>query len=331
MKKVNAEHFQKSIKIVLASIFSIVIADLIGLDYAATAGIITILSIQNTKRDTFKSARNRGIAFICALVIAVISYHLLGYTLWGFGLYLFLFVLLCLNRGWVEAIAMDSVLISHFLTTKSMNYSNILNEVTLFAIGVGLGILINLHLHRKDEEFERLAEAVDEQFKGILHCMSRTLLPEDCNNHCSTCFNRLKESIKEAKQCAAINYNNVLINNDTSEMDYIQMRENQSVVLMGIRESIQIISFYPKQAEQISSFFSKIEEGFHKDNTVDGLMMELNELLESMEKQELPITRDEFESRAILFYILMQIRNLLQIKQDYYLNKTSRRLNIDNN
>ncbi len=53
----------KSLKIALAALAAIAIAGELGLKYSATAGIITVLSIQNTKRETLKSARNRALAF----------------------------------------------------------------------------------------------------------------------------------------------------------------------------------------------------------------------------------------------------------------------------
>ena len=58
----------KTIKIAFAAVAAILFAELLNLEYAVTAGIITILSIQNTKKETFKTAWNRGVAFACALL-----------------------------------------------------------------------------------------------------------------------------------------------------------------------------------------------------------------------------------------------------------------------
>lgn len=307
----------KSFKIAVAAILAIAIAGELGLKYFATAGIITILSIQNTKKETLKSARNRGLAFVCAMLIAAICFYLLDYTLWAFVLYLFLFALLCIQAGWMEAIAMDSVLISHFLTEQSMEPALILNEVLLFVIGTGLGILVNMHLRRKQEEFERLADEVDGQIKGILHRMSLWLPKEDKSEYDSGCFDKLVKSLEEAKLCAATNYNNALLRQNTYELDYIRMREQQSVILREIYINIKNIAYLPKQAEQVATLLGQIEQDYHKDNTVEGLLGELDVLLSDMKEQELPRSREEFEARAILFYILMQIKNLLQLKRDF--------------
>ncbi|MBR1638174.1 MAG: hypothetical protein IJ688_02180 [Treponema sp.] len=52
-------------------------------------------------------------------------------------------------RKWISAMAMDSVLISHFLSFGKTSPAAIKNEVLLFVLGVGFGILVNLLLHKK--------------------------------------------------------------------------------------------------------------------------------------------------------------------------------------
>lgn len=318
----------KSIKIAVAAVLSIALAGELGLAYSASAGIITVLSIQNTKRETFKSARNRGLAFVAALVIAGLCFGILDFTLWAFVVYLFLFALLCLWRGWVEALAMDSVLITHFLAEGSMSPGWVLNEILLFLIGTGMGIMINLHLHRKEEEFDRLALAVDEQIKGILKRMSQWLLVEDKTEYNSNCFLTLQKSLEEAKLCAAANYNNALLEQDAGELDYIRMREQQCVVLQEIYQNIKAIVFLPKQAEQVAGLLAQIEQGFHKDNTVISLLEDLEQLLSDMKQQKLPESREEFEARAILFYILMQIKKLLGLKREFIEQRSNLEKNI---
>lgn len=322
-KKVGKEQIIRSLKIAIAAALAIALAGELGLKYSPTAGIITILSIQNTKRETLKSARNRGLAFLAALLIAAACYGIMGYTLWAFVVYLLLFALLCHVAEWKEAISMISVLITHFLTEGTMTWELVLNESLLFLIGTGMGILINLHLHKKEQEFRRLADRVDVQMKGILGRMSEWLIKEDKSDYNGDCFISLSEALEEAKLCAASNYNNELRKADKGELEYIRMREQQCVILQEIYKNIKVLATLPVQAAQVADLFGRIEQGFHKDNTVEGLLMDLAGLLENMKQQPLPESREEFENRAILFYILMQLRNLLQIKREYIMSQKS--------
>lgn len=324
----NKENIIKSIKIALAAVLSIAIAAQLGLKYSATAGIITVLSIQNTKRETIKSAKNRTLAFVCALFLAAGAFFVLGFTLPAFASYLFLFALLCLYEGWGEAIAMDSVLITHFLGEQSMSFSLIVNETALFFIGTTAGILVNMHLRTRKSLFERLAKDADDQIKGTLSHMSCWLSEEEKDVCGFDHMNQLKETLDCAMACALNNYNNALFNKSTEEIDYIQMREKQSVVLQEIYENIRSISSLPRQAGQVAELLDNIERGYHKNNTVEGLLEELDVLLQDFKTQELPSSREEFEARAILFYILKQLERLLVIKREYVLDQSLRKTKV---
>ena len=311
----------KSLKIAAAALLAIALAGELGLKYSATAGIITVLSIQNTKRETLKSAGNRALAFLCALLLCAAWFHALGYTLWAFSGYLFCFALLCLFAGWGEAIAMDSVLITHFLTEGSMGREQLQNELLLFLIGTGIGILVNLHLHKKEREFRALSDEADRRIRQILYRMSRWLPQEDKTAYDDSCFGGLEEALKAARICAAANYNNALFQKSTYELDYVEMRERQSVILKELYRNIKRIEYLPEQAEQIAGLLGEIERDYHRENTVTELLQRLEALLRQMKEQQLPQTREEFEARAILFYILMQLKNLLALKHEFMLRQ----------
>lgn len=307
----------KSLKIATAAFAAIALAEELSLRYAATAGIVTVLSIQNTKRETLKSAGKRWLAFLCALALSFVCFSLIGYRLWAFGAYLFLFAMLCFSAGWTEAIAMDSVLVSHFLTEQGMEPGLIANEAMLLLIGTGAGIAVNLHLHRRQAEFERLAENVDRQMKGILQRMSLWLPREDRDDYNADCFLELKKGIGQARDCAVSNYGNSVFSKSVYELDYVAMREQQSMVLGEIYDNILKIRYLPKQAEQVAGLLGQIGEDFHRDNTVEGLLEQRRNLLDEMKSQPLPGSREEFEARAVLFYILMQIKRFLEIKREF--------------
>ncbi len=344
------KHLLKSVKIAVAALLSIFIAGELGLKYSATAGIITVLSIQNTKKETFRSAANRSLAYVCALILASTCFRIFGYTLPAFAVYLFLFAFLCMAAGWQEAITTDSVLITHFLNERSMSLQMLGNETALLIIGAGIGILVNLHLHSKEADFEKLAAEVDGQIKKILWGMSERLLTQDlkdCDGSCfpcledddnscfpglkddetgcfpglkddeTSCFAGLEEAIRQAKLCAAANFNNTLRQKDTYELDYIRMREQQSVVLKGIYQNIRRLEYLPEQAAKVAVLIADIEQAYHKENTVEALLAGMQEFLEDMKQEEMPRNREEFEARAILFYILMQLKELLMIKRQF--------------
>lgn len=73
--------------------------------------------------------------------------------------------------------------------------------------------------------------------------------------------------------------------------------------------------------KELAELLGQIEQDYHRENTAEGLLKNLEALLLQMRKQRLPRSREEFEARAILFYILMQIRNLLELKREFWKNR----------
>lgn len=310
------EYIFKSLKITVGAILAILIAGLLGLRYSATAGIITILSIQNTKRETFKTALGRTLAFGCALILAFVCYRLLGFTIPAFGVYLLFFSLLCLAAGWTAAIAMDSVLITHFLAEHSMEPSLIANELLLFLIGTAMGILLNLHLHPKQDAWKKKTDEADDNIRAILQRMSVRVRSLDRSNYDGSCFIPLEKLLDEAKALALTNMDNSF-SSSCRELDYVEMRISQSLVLKNIYQSIRMLAFLPAQAQTVASFFDRISREYDMDNNVHSLIADLHALILSMRSEPLPAGREEFESRAVLFYILKQLEEFLLLKQDF--------------
>jgi len=264
-----------------------------------------------------KTAIDRFLAFLAALVICWLCFTLLGFTTTVFYLYLAIFILVCQCRKWYSAMAMDSVLISHFLNFEKMGMSEILNECLLFVIGVGFGILVNIYLHKRTNYIEELKANTDDLIKQALHRMSLRIMDAELPNYDGSCFNKLNESIFIAKQQAMKNFNNQFTNSDTYDTKYIQMRENQTKILQEMYKCVYEIKTVPSTALQMASFIEKVSIEYHKENDVKALLEELVQIRESMKKVPFPVTRPEFEDRANLFIMLERLQEFLCIKQDF--------------
>ena len=70
--------FLNTLKISLAAILAIVTAKLVKLDFAVSAGIVAILSVQPTKKETLKTALDRLLAFLIALVISISLFNFIA-------------------------------------------------------------------------------------------------------------------------------------------------------------------------------------------------------------------------------------------------------------
>jgi len=312
------EKLAKGIRISVACIIAIWIADLLQLQYYVTAGIITILTIQETKKETLKSAVRRGMAFLCSIFIAAGCFFLLGYRFLAFALYLLFFIVLCQICSWTEAITIAAVSVSHFFIEQSMSLAWLYNETLLFFIGTGMGVLFNmLLLRQKEKQFEELSGAVDGEIRKILEQVASELLEKSENGQTDNEFLILEKKLETARSCAVKNYNNAVFGGTTYELDYVEMRQKQGMELEDIYRSIGMIRTLPKQAAFVSDYISRIVREYHRENDVRELLEELEKILKNMKQETLPENMEEFEARAVLFYILKQLEEFLKLKNEF--------------
>ncbi len=312
-----------TLKISVAAILAILCAQALKLDFAVSAGIVAILSVQPTKKETLRTALARLLAFAVALVISATLFNLLGFTTPVFFLYLAIFILVCQWGKWISAMAMDSVLISHFLSFGKTGLTEIKNEVLLFVLGVGFGILVNLILHKNTNYIERLKNETDEQIKLALHRMAMRIQNPDLADYDGSCFASLNQSIFTAKKQAEENYNNQFSKKDTFDSRYIEMRENQTKILHEMFKAAHDLHTVPSTAPMLSAFLEKVSTEYHKDNDVKALLDELSQILDKMKNVPLPQTRTEFEDRANLFTLMERLKDFLQVKRDFMISQNT--------
>ena len=313
-----------TIKITLAAVLAILCAQALQLDFAVSAGIVAILSVQPTKKETLRTALARLLAFAVALVISITLLNFLGFTVPVFFLYLLLFILVCQWRKWISAMAMDSVLISHFLSFGKTGLPEIKNEVLLFLLGVGFGILVNLLLHKKTDYIEELKNKTDEQIKLALHRMALRIQNPALADYDGSCFSSLKKSLFTAKKQAEENYNNQFSKKDTFDTLYLEMREKQTKILYEMYKAAQALHTTPATAALLSDFLEKVSNEYHKDNDVKALLDELALIHNKMKSLPLPQERSEFEDRANLFILMERLKEFLHIKHDFMIVQNNR-------
>lgn len=313
MKKIIID----SIKVSIAVAVAIGIANILHLEYAISAGIVAVLSIRPTKRETIAVALGRLVAFLIALFIATVSYRIFGFTQLAFWIYIIPYVFICYLKKWTAAITMNSVLVSHFITYQSMDFSYIMNEVLIFIIGVSVGILMNLSLHKKEEYIENLKTETDEQIIRILQIIAHRIQDKDAQDYNTDCFRALEHLLREAKNAAEENFNNQLRTKDKHDMEYIAMRQRQYNVLLDMYKTVKTLETKPHTAHVISDFFEKMAEEFHRENDGVATLEAFKEMDAYMKKQPLPTQRQEFEDRARLFIMMRYIEEFIMIKMEF--------------
>ncbi len=306
------------LKITAAAVIALLIAELAGLEFSVSAGIVAILSVLPTKKETVRTAIDRFVAFAVALIIAALCFGLIGFNLTAFCVYLLIFIVYCRIFGFYSAMAMDSVLISHFLSIGIMDLNSILNEVLLFFIGTMMGIIVNLTLRKDKKKTDELTLKTDEQIKHILIRASERVMDTDLTNYDGSCLIKLDKLLEKARKQALTDYKNDLIDPDDSDIRYIEMRKKQAEILSEIYRNVSELKTTPDTAKIISDFLVQIADEYDRENDVSGLLEECESINNGFKELPLPKTREEFEDRARLFVLMRSIGDFLEIKKEMY-------------
>ena len=309
------EHVVMGVKVALGASVAIGLAMLLGLEYASTAGIITVLSILGTKRETLRIARGRLAALLAGTGIAFVCFRLLGYSLAGFTAYLFLFAVLCCACRWGYALTLVSVLMSHVMAQGSMGWPVLLNEGLLFLTGTGIGIAVNLHLRPDEKEMQRHLRTVDELMRAAMNALGQG---PDGQAYAASVLEALGRELALAEQLAVDNADNTFGSAPLYPIRYVQMRANQCKVLSQMAHALAEADAETPQYGAVCALLIRVAEEYHRDNDVSALLTAVQEVLADMREQALPVSRDEFESRAVLYYVLLRLEDFLLLKRRFY-------------
>lgn len=320
--RINRVNYFKWIKLSIAAPLSMIIAGGLGLNYATSAATITLLTVQDTKKDTLEISMKRILAFGVMTILCFVLYPLLGHNVFSYAAFLSVFLLLCYITGLEGGITMNAVLAGHYLAGDEMALSAVGNEAAILFIGAGMGMLSNLIMPEnlkkiRDDQFK-----IDAAMKNILGRMSIHLCQEDRSTYTGECFDQVDILLKSMEKEAQIRIRNSFTKGDTYFISYMRMRMKQCEVLKSMYKSIMELSAVPVQAEAISMFLRKASDSFQETNNAEKLLLDLSEMRNAFKASELPKSRKEFENRAVLMQIAKDLEELLIIKRDFALNMT---------
>jgi uncharacterized membrane protein YgaE (UPF0421/DUF939 family) len=309
--------YTKVIKIAVGSAAAIIIAYTIGLSYAVSAGIITLLTLQDTKKETLSVALKRIGAFVVATIIALILFSIFSYNPIAYGLFLLIFVGICYFIKIYDAIPMNAVLATHYLLEENMSIGIIGNEALLLLIGVGIGVLLNLYIPSNVKQIRNKQRIIEEDLKSILSQMAEKLRLEDKADYSDKYLVMLNDHIAIGIKQAYTNMNNTFFQETRYYIEYMEMRKQQLKVLNEICEKIKTLTTVTLQAREVADFIENIAKTLGESQNAKGLLMMEDSLLLKFKESPLPVTRDEFENRAVLYMILMDLRIFLKMKEEF--------------
>ncbi|PKM54461.1 MAG: hypothetical protein CVV00_08160 [Firmicutes bacterium HGW-Firmicutes-5] len=306
----------RSVKIALGVIGAIFLAEGIGLMYSTTAGVIAMLSILDTRKQTLYVGFKRIWTSLMAILIVTILFALFGHNLLVFGLFLLLYVPLMTWLKASEALTVNTVLVTHIYTLQSLGVGILMNEMALTIIGVLVAWVLNLHMPNLENEIRMLQMEVEDRIKGVLEQIEAKLMGQD-KSASTDRLDDLKIQLDEGTKKAYIYHNNYILKDHRYFIKYFQMRKEQYRVLKHMNQLFHESFITVKEALPIGAFTHRLVIELNECNDGEDLLRALKDLKNHYKASDLPVTREEFEHRAVLFQYLNDLEHFIEIKSRF--------------
>ncbi|MGL5346871.1 MAG: aromatic acid exporter family protein [Peptostreptococcaceae bacterium] len=307
----NKSNSLKIIKLSIGSSIATLIAWFLNLQYGMFAGIITLLTVKNTKKETLNVVLGKVYGFILCTVLSCICFNTFGFNLIAFSIYTFLIITLCFILNIQYVMAMCLVISSHYLLQNSVSINMIINETLLFIIGASIGVIINMYIPSNIDKIYNSQLNLQEEIRILLLDISILIKNPFEGDEYEKDLNKLNSLIDKSTMYIYENINNNLLSDTKFFLDYIENIKKQRDMIKILYSYVYKLSFTPSQGYIISDFIYKIANSSLDFNTINDLISELQTVTLDIKNQPLPNTREEFENRAILYLCLIELQKFL--------------------
>ncbi|WP_290770457.1 MULTISPECIES: aromatic acid exporter family protein [Exiguobacterium] len=310
----------RTLKTAVAAGIAMLISETIHLDYFVFAAIIAILSIQETRKKSIRASYERVMASLLAIGMGAAMFTLLGYSPVTLTLYFVIFIPLVQQLKLQDGLITSVVILTHLYTEAQFSLELFINELLLIAIGVGVGLVVNMYMPTLDREIERIKENIDRSLAVLFYDVAACVETGVYNNH-SMMLIKTRDYLKEGKDLALRRMGNS-IGKRNEDMDYLyfRMRERQYDILKRVADNAREITMVVNEAKPVATFLRRVGDHVNEQADATVFLQELEEMIEHYRKNvPLPTTREEFEVRSSLLNILSDVKSYLILKERYIL------------
>jgi|GEM_PF-365625 len=308
-----------TIKMSVASFITILTCDLLQLDYAITGGILAILSIQLTRRDSYVLAIKRFLDALLAIGLFTLLFILLDFSVLIFALGTILFIALSFGLKIEVGIVPSLVLASHILLQGAFTVDSILNSFLLISIATIVSLSLNIiYPLNTIKNLQAITYEIDSYIKKDLTQLA------DCMGHIPHISKSLADheyihqKLEKALYRAELDDKDILFDQDHKHMSYIHMRDAQMKRIHQIYELMLKIEDYHVHIDVLKDYVKNLANDIGKEDMASGQLIKLHTILYEFKQSSLPSTRDEFETRAILYQIVFELTAFLDEKIQYH-------------
>lgn len=312
----------RTIKTAIGAALSITIAKYIGLEFYSFAGILTILSLRETVKRSYKDAWERIVACVIGIGFALVVFGLVGYHPWSIGVILLVLLPTLVAFKVQGSVTTGCVIILHMYMMEHLDWAMVKNELVLVGVGVGAALLLNSYMPSREKELVRFQQQIEGNFEKIFREVAR-FLREGATDWDGREITETTAVLRDALRMALHDIENQVLREETVYYAYFLMRSAQFEIIERIMLTLSTFEGSYNQGHQVADFLDDMA-GQIAPGTTDKTQARLDELYRLQEEfryAELPQDRQEFESRAALLHFVNDMERYLKIKKNWLVRK----------
>lgn len=308
-----------SLRIGLGSAGAIFLADFLHLESAAAAGTITLLTLLTTRVQTIRLIINRFLTFAGTIALCLVILPLWESQLFSFAVLLVFIVAMCELCHVQNTLSVNALIAMHLAITHGFTGPMIVNEFCLLCIGVVIAYIMNMFQDYKgmERDLEAKVQQTEEAFTRLLLEVVRYIEEKPENTEIWEEMGRLESDLFDFVNDARHYQENRLHTREGVYVQYFQMREQQLSVVHALHYQLRHIRTMPDQSVIIGEFIRELAVAVPSRSLPEDQKRMLEEIFRHMSRQPLPASREEFESRAILYHVLYDLESYIKYKQDF--------------
>ncbi|WP_431029893.1 aromatic acid exporter family protein [Lysinibacillus sp. LZ02] len=314
MKKFSIGY--RTLKTALGASVAIAIAQYCNLDFFTAAGILTVLSVQPTKKKSLHAVYTRVVASAIAMILAYVFFEIFGYNPVILGIMLVVFIPTIVSIGVIAGFVSSAVIIMHIYAEAHFTLALFYNELALMAIGYTVGLVVNMYMPDIQKELDWYRREIESLYKKIFSEIAKYLKEGDMlwDGHELV---KAVEILNKAKALAFQDVENHLTRKKNAYYVYFDMREQQLEIIERVLPKITALPVIVQQAELVAVFMEELSEHVHSGNTASHFREKLNEVKVEFANMPLPNDHQTFIAMAALYQFIEEMDAYLAIKQSF--------------
>lgn len=314
MKKFSIGY--RTVKTAVGTALAIALAQYFDLDFFASAGILTILCIQTTKKKSVHAVYTRLVASLIGMAYAFIALELFGYNAIALGIMILLFIPTIVSLGVSAGFVSSAVIIMHIYSVKNFTFELFLNELALMAIGFGIALIVNMYMGDLQKQLDNYRVQLEDLYRSIFSEITKYLRNGDTSWDGKEII-AADQLLNKAKSLAFKDVENHLTRKENQFYLYFDMREKQLEIIERVLPKITTLPVMVQQAGLVADFLQELAESVHSGNTAQRFRNKLDLVKEEFSKMPLPENHEKFLAMAALYQFIEEMDEYLVIKQTF--------------